>query len=178
MNKKANNWVENVLLPDLFAKYQARDKHYPTIIVSDKQAICVESIGMTQKSIGGGLLGGHTVFYKVGYWEGREIQLSARGQYHFLSFGMTTEEQEEAAKEAEKSEFQREKEMAERVTARKNNGGSVKAWEAMIKKYRANIENCIVDIIDYEENEPDNPFLPLMRKQLEKAQAILDILNK
>lgn len=178
MGKKANNWVENVLLPDLFAKYQARDKHYPTIIISDKQAACVESIGMIQKSIGEGLLGGHAVFYKVGCWEGREIQISARGRYHFISFGMTEKEREEAAKEAEKSEFQREKEIAERVTARKNNGGPAKAWEAMMKKYRAEMESRLADVTDYEATEPDNPFLPLMRKQLEKSQKILEILNK
>lgn len=178
MGKKTNNWVENVLLPDLFVKYQARDKHYPSIIVSDKQAACIGSIGMVQRSIGGGLLGGHTVFYKVGYWGGREIQLSARGRYHFLSFGMTDEEREEAAKDAEKSEFQREKEMAERVTARKNNGGSTRAWEEMVKKYQADVVNRTAEIADYEATEPDNPFLPLMRKQLEKSQKILDILNK
>ena len=177
MGKKANNWVENVLLPDLFAKYQARDKHYPSIIISDKQAACIDNITV-QRSIGGGLLGGRTVFYKVGYWQGREIQLMTRGRYHFLSFGMTKEEGEEAAKEAEKSEFQREKEMAERVTARKNNGGSVRAWEVMVKKYRAAVETQMTDITDYEENESNNPFLPLMRKQLEKSKKILEILNK
>lgn len=99
MGKKTNNWVENVLLPDLFKKYHDRDKHYPTIIISDKQANCIESIGMIQKSIGNGLLGGRAVFYKVGYWQGREIQLSAHGRYHFLAFGTTEEERENAAKE-------------------------------------------------------------------------------
>ena len=38
MGKKSNNWVENVLLPALFAKYQARDQRYQSIIISDKQA--------------------------------------------------------------------------------------------------------------------------------------------
>lgn len=178
MGKKSNNWVENVLLPDLFVKYQARDKHYPSIIISDKQAACVESIGMVQKSIGGGLLGGRTVFYKVGHWQGREIQLSARGRYHFLVFGMTEEEREDDAKEAEKSDFQREKEMAERVTERKNNGGSIKAWEAMAKNYSLKVQAQANAIADYEQNDPDWPFLPMMRTQLQKAQEILNILNK
>ena len=100
---KKNNWVENVLLPDLFTKYQARDKRYPSIIISQKQAACIESIGMEQKTIGGGILGGRIGFYKEGRWEGRTVQISVRGQYHFISFGLNAEEREEAAKEAEKS---------------------------------------------------------------------------
>ena len=177
MGKKSNNWVENVLLPDLFAKYQARDKRYQSIIISDKQAACISDITV-QKSIGGGLLGGRTVFYRVGHWEFREIQLKARGRYHFLSFGMTTEEQEKDAKEAEKSEFQREKEMAERVTARKNNGENIRAWEAMVTKYQADVANRKVQIADYEATEPDNPFLSYIYKQLEKSQEILKSLEK
>lgn len=178
MDKKTNNWVENVLLPDLFTKYQARDKRYPSIIISQKQADYIESIGMEQKTIGGGLLGGRIGFYKEGHWQGRTIQISARGQYHFISFGMTQEEHEEAAKEAEKSDFQREKEMAERVTARKNNSGSVRAWEAMFAKYQSKCESIAEEIADYEQNEPKNPFLPLMRKRLHEAQEIFTILKK
>lgn len=178
MSKKINNWIENVLLPDLFVKYQARDKHYSSIIISEKQAACVESIGMEQKTIGGGLLGGHTGFYKEGRWEGRTIQISARGQYHFISFGLTAEEQEEAAKEAAKTDFQRECEMAERVTARKNNGGSARAWENMFTKYQSKYESLEEEIADYEQNEPKNLFLPLMRKRLHEAQEIFTILKK
>lgn len=177
MNKK-NKWVEEVLLPDLLAKYQARNKSYPSIIISDKQASYIESIGLEQRTIGGGLFGGCTGFYKVGYWQGREIQVSVRGQYHFISFGRTAEEQEEAAKEAAKSDHQREKEMAERVTARKNNGGSKRAWEAMLVTYQTKVQDLTAEIEDYEENEPKNPFLKLMHKRLQNAQEIIDILNK
>ena len=178
MGKKTNNWVENVLLPDLFTKYQARDKRYSSIIISQKQASCIESIGMEQKTIGGGLFGGRIGFYKEGRWQGRTIQISARGQYHFISFGLTAEEQEEAAKEAAKSEFERECAMAERVTARKNNGGSVRAWETMFTKYQVKCESIAEEIADYEQNEPKNPFLPMMRKRLHEAQEIFTILKK
>ena len=175
---KKNNWVENVLLPDLFTKYQARDKRYPSIIISQKQAACIESIGMEQKTIGGGILGGRIGFYKEGRWEGRTVQISVRGQYHFISFGLNVEEREEAAKEAAKTDFQRECEMAERVTARKNNGGSNRAWETMFAKYQSKCESLEKEIADYEQNEPKNPFLPLMRKRLHEAQEIFTILKK
>ena len=175
MGKKTNNWVENVLLPDLFTKYQARDKRYSSIIISEKQAAC---IGMEQKTIGGGLLGGRIGFYKEGRWQGRTIQISARGQYHFISFGLTAEERKEAAKEAEKSDFQRECEMAERVTTRKNNGGSARAWETMFTKYQSKCESILQEVADYEQNDPKNPFLPLMRKRLHEAQKIFTILKK
>lgn len=178
MSKKTNNWVKNVLLPDLFAKYQARDKQYPSVIISGKQAACIESIGMEQKIIGGGLLGGRIGFYKEGRWEGQTIQISARGQYHFISFGLTAEEQEEATQEAAKTDFQREFEMAERVTARKNNGGSARAWETMFTKYQSKCESLASEIADYEQNETKNPFLPLMRKRLHEAQEIFTILKK
>ena len=178
MGKKTNNWVENVLLPDLFTKYQARDKRYPSIIISQKQAACIESIGMEQKTIGGGLLGGRIGFYKEGRWQGRTIQISARGQYHFISFGLTAEEREDAAKEAAKSEFERECEMAERVTTRKNNDGSARAWETMFAKYQSKCESLEKEIADYEQNEPKNSFLPLMRKRLHEAQEISAILKK
>ena len=84
----------------------------------------------------------------------------------------------EAAKEAEKSDFQRECEMAERVTTRKNNGGSARAWETMFAKYQSKCESILQEISDYEQNEPKNPFLPLMRKRLYEAQEIFTILKK
>ena len=68
--------------------------------------------------------------------------------------------------------------MAERVTARKNNGGSDRAWEAMFAKYQSKCESLEKEIADYEQNEPKNPFLPLMRKRLHEAQEIFTILKK
>lgn len=175
MSKKVNNWVENVLLPDLFKKYQVRDKSYTSIIISYKQAFCLDDI-LHQECTGG--LGRRLSFYKVGRWQGREILLRQKGQYYFLSFGLTKEEQELLAKQAEKSELQKEMEFATHATKRKNAGKNARAWEALVKKYSTELDNLKAGIKDYEETEPDYPFLPLMYKKLENVNKILDILNK
>lgn len=172
MSKKVNNWVENVLLPDLFKKYQVRDKSYTSIIISYKQAFCLDGI-LHQECTGG--LDRRLSFYKVGRWQGREILLRQKGQYYFLSFGLTAEEQEQLAKEAEKSELQREMELATRAAKKRKNA---RAWEALVKKYSTELDNLKAGIADYEETEPDYPFLPLMYKKLENVNKILDILNK
>jgi len=175
MSKKNNNWVENVLIPDLFKKYQVRDKNYTSIIITYKQAFCLDSI-LHQECTGG--LDGRLSFYKVGRWQGREVLLRQKGQYYFLSFGLTAEEQEQLAKEARKSELQREMELATRAAERKNAGKNARAWEVLVKKYSAESDNLKAGIKDCEETEPDYPFLPLMYKKLENVNKILDILNK
>lgn len=175
MSKKVNNWVENVLLPDLFKKYQVRDKSYTSIIISYKQALYLGDV-LHQECIGG--LGRRLSFYKAGRWQGREVLLRQKGQYYFLSFGLTAEEQEQLAKEAEKSELQREMELATRAAERKNAGKNARAWEVLTKKYSAELDNLKTGIKDYEETEPDYPFLSLMYKKLENVNKILDILNK
>lgn len=175
MSKKVNNWVENVLLPDLFKKYQVRDKSYTSIIISYKQAFCLDGI-LHQECTGG--LDRRLSFYKVGRWQGREVLLRQKGQYYFLSFGLTAEEQEQLAKEAIKNELQREMELATRAAGRKNAGKNARAWEVLVKKYSAELDNLRAGIKDYEKNEPDYPFLPLMYKRLENVNRILGILNK
>ena len=48
----------------------------------------------------------------------------------------------------------------------------------MFAKYQFKCESLEKEIADYEQNEPKNPFLPLMRKRLHEAQEIFIILKK
>lgn len=74
-------WVRGSLLPNLYARYQARDKRYSSIPVSERQAYLLGCAISTATRREGGLI-----------WQGRTVYLSSRCGMHLVSFGPTEQE--------------------------------------------------------------------------------------
>ena len=63
-------WVRGSLLPNLYARYQARDKRYSSIPVSERQAYLLGCAISTATRREGGLI-----------WQGRTVYLSKFGSW-------------------------------------------------------------------------------------------------
>lgn len=74
-------WVRENLLPDLHARFQARDKRFPSIPISERQAYLLGCAISTATRRDGGLI-----------WQGRTVYLSSRCGMHLVSFGRTEQE--------------------------------------------------------------------------------------
>lgn len=136
----ASKWVENVLLQDLFNKYQNRDKQYCEIIISSKQADSIATI-MTQKTSFNEFTGTSRPIGKECYWNGRHVFLSHRGSYYFLSFGMNDSEKIKLANSHHEKEFQRQIDSAKKLVERFNN-----ATEDKMTQYAERIGKRVSDL--------------------------------
>lgn len=161
-------WARAVLLPDLLARYQARDPRYNGIIISDRQAEILAPL-MSREECRGGYHGDRLIY--CGYvmtWEGRAVYLTKRGPRYLLTFGPTVQEDAEALRAAEDRRHMQDIKDAQRMAAH----GNAHHIARQIATYRRELETRA----DYAA-DPDNPYRAEDAARADHLRHLLDILT-
>lgn len=160
-----NKFVDEKLLPSLWAKYQRRDKRYCEIIISDNQAHYLASEMHQVHTMG---MHASRVIGLECQWQGRSVMLRKRGQYYFVAFGTTQDEDDANAIMAEDERMAKELEMAKKCKARGNPGRISKKLEDAKKR----LESYII----YSDDEAEEKGYKV--KMQKHYKQIIDILGK
>lgn len=132
-------WVRGSLLPDLYARYQARDKRYSSIPVSERQAYLLGCAISTATRRQGGLI-----------WQGRTVYLSSRYGMHLVSFGQTEQEDADFLTRDAEHQARRELESVRAMVRR----GKADRIAATLDRYRRELASR--DEIAADAEEPDD----------------------
>lgn len=132
-------WVRGSLLPNLYARYQARDKRYSSIPVSERQAYLLGCAISTATRREGGLI-----------WQGRAVYLSSRCGMHLVSFGQTEQEHADFLTRDEEHKTRRELESVQAMARR----GKADRIAATLDRYRRELASR--DEIAADAEEPDD----------------------
>lgn len=165
--QSAAAWARAVLLPDLLARYQARDPRYNGIIISDRQADILAPL-MIREERRGGYHGDRLIY--CGYvmaWEGRTVFLTKRGTRYLLTFGTTAQEDAESLRAAEERRQRNDIEAAQRMAAH----GNAHHIAQQIATYRRELETRT----DYA-TDPNNPYRAEDAARADHLRHLLDIL--
>ena len=165
--QSAAAWARAVLLPDLLARYQARDPRYNGIIISDRQAEILAPL-MTREERRGGYHGDRIIY--CGYvmtWEGRAVYLTKRGPRYLLTFGNTAQEDAEAQRATRTQRQRHDIEAAQRMAAH----GNAHHIAQQIATYRHELET----LTDYVADQ-DNPYRAEDAARADHLRHLLDIL--
>ena len=132
-------WVRESLLPDLYARFLARDKRYTSIPISERQAYLLGCAISTATRREGGLI-----------WQGRTVYLSSRYGMHLVSFGPTEQETTEFLTRDAEHQTRRELESV-RAMVRRGNADRI---AATLDRYRRELASR--DEIAADTEEPDD----------------------
>ena len=148
-----NKWLNEVLLPSLFTKYQARNPKYETIIISDRQAAYIREEMREKRAC------------CTMNWDTREVVLVCRGQYNMLCFGPSNAELVERQTQARQAAWDKEIERAER---QKRNG---RINPYFVRDLKSELENLTATLHDV-----DNPYTDSDAQRIEHIKKVLAIL--
>lgn len=158
-----NKWMGEVFLPSLFEKYQTRDLHYDSIIISPRQAEML-AVGMrTLRTC------------RVMEWDTREVTLVRRGKYNMLSFGLSAAERKTQAQQAEATRWENELDKARRYA--EYIGPRSDSRERAMLSFVRDLRGEMDGLIFYIEDPDGDPYMERDRKRIAHIKKVLEILD-
>lgn len=158
-----NKWMGKVFLPSLFEKYQTRDLHYDSIIISPRQA---EMLAVEMRTL-------RTC--RVMEWDTREVTLVRRGKYNMLSFGLSAAERKTQEQQAEATRWENELDKALRYAERI--GPASDSRKRAMMSFVQDLRNEMNGLIFYIEDPEGDPYMEKDRKRVAHIKNVLEILD-